>query len=142
MRIYLKPGEKIFVNGAMLRLDRKASVEFLNDVTFLLEGHVIQAEEAKTPLRQLYFVVQTMLIDPANAAVTFELYRHLSERLRQTLTDQQMLNGLKAADASVAAERNFEALKTLRGLFDLEAKLIANDERPSASAATNEREVA
>jgi flagellar protein FlbT len=142
MRIFLKSGEKIFVNGAVLRLDRKASIEFLNDVTFLLEGHVIQAEEAKTPLRQLYFVVQTMLIDPANAAVTFELYRHVSERLQQTLTDRQLLDGIRAADASVKAERNFDALKTLRGLFDLEAKLLARSAAAIAVKKTEEREVA
>jgi flagellar protein FlbT len=142
MRIFLKPGEKIFINGAVLRLDRKASLEFLNDVTFLLEGHVIQADEAKTPLRQLYFVVQTMLIDPANAAVTFELYRHLSERLQQTLQDRQLLDGLKAADASVAAERNFDALKILRGLFEFENKvLVGNDYTPDPIKA-DEREVA
>jgi flagellar biosynthesis repressor protein FlbT len=126
----------------VLRLDRKASIEFLNDVTFLLEGHVIQADEANTPLRQLYFVAQTMLIDPANAAVTFELYRHLSERLRQTLTDQQLLDGLKAADASIAADRNFEALRTLRGLFDLEARLLVKDNRLSAATEMEKREVA
>jgi flagellar protein FlbT len=142
MRIFLKPGEKIFINGAVLQLDRKASIEFLNDVTFLLEGHVIQADEARTPLRQLYFVVQTMLIDPANAAVTFELYRHLSERLQQTLQDRQLLDGLKAADASVAAERNFDALKILRGLFELENKvLVRNDHAPDLLKA-DEREVA
>ena len=65
MHISLRPGEKLYVNGAVLRVDRKVSVEFLNDVTFLLENHVILPEEANTPLRQLYFVVQTMLIEPA-----------------------------------------------------------------------------
>jgi flagellar protein FlbT len=142
MRIFLKPGEKIFVNGAVLRLDRKAAIEFLNDVTFLLEGHVIQAEDAKTPLRQLYFVIQTMLIDPANAAMTFELYKHLSERLKQTLNDQQILDGLNAADASVKAERNFDALKTLRRLFDLEAKQLSKNDTVPEPARAEVREVA
>ena len=53
LRISLKAGEKIFINGAVLRVDRKVALEFLNDVTFLLENHVLQPEEAKTPLRQL-----------------------------------------------------------------------------------------
>jgi flagellar protein FlbT len=42
-------------------LDRKATIELLNDAAFLLETPVIQASEATTPLRQLYFVVQMML---------------------------------------------------------------------------------
>ena len=65
LRITLRAGERVFVNGAVLKVDRKTTLEFLNDVTFLLEGHVIQAEDATTPLRQLYFTVQMMLIDPS-----------------------------------------------------------------------------
>ena len=67
LQISLKPGERIYVNGAVLKVDRKVSVEFLNDVSFLLEHHVLHPEDTRTPLRQLYFIVQTVLIDPANS---------------------------------------------------------------------------
>ena len=36
LRIFLRPGEKVFLNGAVLRADRKVSLEVLNDVSFLL----------------------------------------------------------------------------------------------------------
>ena len=68
LQISLKPGERIYVNGAVLKVDRKVSIEFLNDVTFLLEHHVLHPDDTRTPLRQLYFIVQTLLIDPANGA--------------------------------------------------------------------------
>ena len=48
--------------------DRKATIELLNDATFLLETHVMQASDATTPLRQIYFVIQVMLMDPAVGA--------------------------------------------------------------------------
>ena len=67
MRLSLRAGERVYVNGAVLRVDRKVSLELLNDATFLLETHVLQAEAATTPLRQLYFAVQALVIDPANA---------------------------------------------------------------------------
>ena len=41
MRLYLRPGEKLYINGAVIRVDRKVSIELLNDVTFLLENHVM-----------------------------------------------------------------------------------------------------
>jgi flagellar biosynthesis repressor protein FlbT len=44
MNISLRRGERIFINGAVLRVDRKVCLELLNDVTFLLESHVMQAE--------------------------------------------------------------------------------------------------
>lgn len=134
MQIHLKKDEKIYVNGAVMRIDRKCSLEFLNDVTFLLENHVIQAEAATTPLRQLYFVVQTMLVDPENAAVTVELYWHLSARMQQTLTDPALLAGLRSADERVRAKRNFDALKILRNLFERESALIAAPARPQPAA--------
>jgi flagellar biosynthesis activator protein FlaF len=56
-----RAGERLYLNGAVIRLDRKATIELLNDAAFLLETPVIQASEATTPLRQLYFVVQMML---------------------------------------------------------------------------------
>ena len=64
MNITLRAGEKLYINGAVIRVDRKATIELLNDVTFLLENHVLQASQATTPLRQIYFAVQVMLMDP------------------------------------------------------------------------------
>ena len=51
-KISLRANERIYVNGAVIKVDRKTSLEFLNNVQFLLENHVLQAEDATTPLRQ------------------------------------------------------------------------------------------
>jgi flagellar protein FlbT len=48
MHISLRAGEKIYVNGAVLRADRKVSIELLNDATFLLEAHVMKVEDASS----------------------------------------------------------------------------------------------
>jgi flagellar biosynthesis repressor protein FlbT len=125
MQIHLKRGEKIYINGAVLRVDRRASIEFLNDVDFLLENHVIQAEEARTPLRQLYFVVQTMLMDPENAGMTHQLYVHLAHRLTQAASTAEILEAVARAGEKVAAGKYFDALKLLRGAFATEEQLLA-----------------
>ena len=75
LSISLKPNEKIFINGAVLRVDRKVAIEFLNDVQFLLENHVLQAEDASTPLRQLYFIAQMILINPEGAEQARAMFR-------------------------------------------------------------------
>lgn len=124
MFIHLKRGEKLYVNGAVLRVDRRTSLEFLNDVTFLLENHVMQADEATTPVRQLYFVVQTMLMEPANAGMTAELYKHLSFRTRQAVGDDAVQAQIDIADRKVAEGRYFDALKHLRSCFTMEKKTI------------------
>jgi flagellar biosynthesis repressor protein FlbT len=128
MFIHLKRGEKLYVNGAVLRVDRRTSLEFLNDVTFLLENHVMQAEDAKTPERQLYFIVQSMLMDPGNAGMTAELYKHLSFRTRQQIEDETLRHQIDSADQKVAEGRYFDALKILRGCFAKEKPRLAQDE--------------
>ncbi|MBA3446687.1 MAG: flagellar biosynthesis repressor FlbT, partial [Pseudaminobacter sp.] len=75
LKISLKPNERIYVNGAVIRVDRKVTVELLNDVQFLLQNHVLQPNEASTPLRQLYFMLQMMLMDPAGATEAREMVR-------------------------------------------------------------------
>lgn len=121
MFIHLKRGEKLYVNGAVLRVDRRTSLEFLNDVSFLLENHVMQAEDANTPARQLYFVTQTMLIDPANAGMTVELYKHLAYRMRQAMNHEEINKLLDGADRKVMEGRYFDALKQLRHCFAIES---------------------
>lgn len=124
MQLHLKKGEKLYINGAVLRVDQRCSIELLNNVTFLLENHVMQAEKATTPFRQLYFVVQTMLMEPENAHLTRELYWHQSGCLHAALRNPELVNGLSNADECIKTQRYFEALKVIRGLFPAEARLL------------------
>jgi len=126
MQIHLKKGERLYVNGAVLRVDRRTSVEFLNDVTFLLENHVMQADQANSPLKQLYFVVQTMLVDPQNAGLTMELFKHLTYRAQKATTSAALLEALDVTYRKVSDGRYFDALKVLRSSFDAEQELLMN----------------
>lgn len=123
MRLGLKAGERLYVNGAVLRVDRKVNVELLNDVKFLLEAHVLQPEETTTPLRQLYFTIQMMLMDADNAESTELMFRVLLATLQKTFENETILSGLKKVERQVAKGRLFDALKTLRALF-VEEELI------------------
>ena len=128
LRISLKGGERIFVNGAVLRVDRKVSLEFMNEVSFLLEAHVMQEELTTTPLRQIYYFIQTMLIDPIGADGARELYRNSMLALAQTITSNELLNGLERVAVSVEGARYYDALRLLRGLFPAEQQILASNE--------------
>ena len=95
LRISLKAGEKIFINGAVLRVDRKVALEFLNDVTFLLENHVLQPEDTTTPLRQLYFICQMMLINPEGKEQSMTLFRKSIMMLLTCFRNEEILAELK-----------------------------------------------
>ena len=120
MNISLKPDEKLYINGAVIRADRKVSIELLNDVTFLLESHVLQAHEATTPLRQIYFVIQVMLMDPASANTSIALSGELIEAAIRSFRTPQILEGLQTIGQMVERSRPLDAMKSLRALYPLE----------------------
>ncbi len=124
IRISLRAGERIFVNGAVLRVNRKTSIEFLNNVVFLLEQHVMQPEQVTTPLKKLYFIIQRLLIEPANGfSIRQEYYRqHL--RLLDLYRDSDLEPELAGVRTLINTGRNFEALKKVRGLFSREAEIM------------------
>ena len=127
MNITLRAGERFFINGAVIRIDRKATIELLNDVTFLLENHVMQAKDATTLARQIYFAVQIMLMDPGASATATALARSLIETALGAYQSPEMISGLRSVAQSLAKGRNFEALKTLRGLFPIEDEELKRD---------------
>jgi len=145
MKVSLRPGERIFVNGAVLRVDRKVSLEFLNDVTFLLESHVMQPEMTTTPLRQLYFIIQNMWIDPRSAAVSRELFDRTFPLLIATFETRAVLDGLRDVAALVAEDKIYDALRSLRPLFAVEDDILAGRQpsrKPEHAHSDQKREVA
>lgn len=132
LKIHLKANERIFINGGVLKVDRKVSIELLNDVVFLLESHVMQQEHATTPLRQLYFIVQSMLIDPQTVSLAMQIYEQSHRLLIATFKDQDVLEALVDVQALIERGKAFEALKRIRGLFPIEQKLIEAGHVPDA----------
>ncbi|MCF3639555.1 flagellar biosynthesis repressor FlbT [Rhizobium sp. TRM95111] len=142
LRISLKSGERIFVNGAVLRVDRKVALEFLNDVTFLLENHVLQPEQATTPLRQLYFIAQMILINPEGAKQSTAMFRKSIIMLLSCFKNEEVLSELKRIDGLVTQGRAFEALKAIRGLYPLEDQILNNREMTPATVEHIRKEIA
>lgn len=133
LQISLKPGERIYVNGAVLKVDRKVSVEFLNDVSFLLEHHVLHPEDTRTPLRQLYFIVQMVLIDPANSDDARGMFYVSLDSLLASLENAKIRDGLAEVRDFFERGRPFDALKVLRSLFAIEDDILAQRARPDKS---------
>ncbi|WP_404863856.1 flagellar biosynthesis repressor FlbT [Georhizobium sp. MAB10] len=142
LRISLKSGERIFINGAVLRVDRKVSLEFLNDVTFLLENHVLQPEDATTPLRQLYFIVQMMLINPEGADQSMNMFKKSIMMLLNCFQNEEIRTQLKLIDEIVSGKKPFEALKMIRKLYPLEDQVLNTPEMTPATITAIQKEIA
>ena len=135
MNITLRAGERLYLNGAVIRTDRKTTIELLNDATFLLETHVMQAADATTPLRQIYFVIQVMLMDPGSAKATAQLARSLIDKSLEAFGNEEVKARLRGVHDLVNRGRYFEAMKTIRGMYALEQ--VEMFPSVSGSVATN-----
>jgi flagellar biosynthesis repressor protein FlbT len=131
MRFSLKAGERIFINGAVLTVSQKVTLSLLNEARFLLESHVLQVAEATTPMRQLYFVAQSILINPQDADKVMGAFRKLHDSLMLLTTDEPTKETLRRAGELVEADRIFDALKVIRTMFEPDGRTVA----PPASAA-------
>lgn len=126
-RVTLRPGERIFVNGAVLAWDGRGSFEILNDVPYLLEHEIIHAQQTNTPLRQLYYILQTMVLEPGGVADAQELYNQTMDALADTFSHQEVLIGLAIIRRQVAEGAPFAALKTLRTLVPIEDQILGRN---------------
>ena len=140
IHISLRAGESVYVNGAILKVDRKTSLEFLNNVTFLLESHFLKEDEAITPLKKMYLLIQKLLTEPAAGFNVRQAFYEIHTHLVAACSDEELCDGLMEVKALINNSRNFEALKKLRKLFKLEADYLASlHDRETAKMTMNER---
>ncbi len=132
MRFSLKAGERIFINGAVLTVSQKVTLSLLNAARFRLETHVLQVAEATTPMRQLYFVAQSILINPQDADKVMGAFRKLHDSLMLLTTDEPTKETLRRAGELVEADRIFDALKVIRTMFEPDGRSVAS---PASAAA-------
>lgn len=114
-KLHLKSGERLYVNGAILRVDRKVSVEFLNDVAFLLESYVMQPEAMTSHVDRLYFCIQTMLLQ--NQEREDGHYRVVMHDVIQNSAVSLAI--ANEVDGHVRDQKFFDALKVLRPFSSL-----------------------
>lgn len=132
MILSLRAGAKAYINGAVIRTDRRVNLQILNDVTFLLESHVMQVEAATTPLRQIYFAVQAALMDPAEADGAAALAAGMLLRLAPLVETPDIARELPQIAEQLEARRYFDVMKRLRALFPVEDAILAA--QPSRAA--------
>jgi flagellar protein FlbT len=81
LKLSLKPGEKLVLNGAVIQNgDRRGVLILQNKASVLREKDILQPDQANTPSRRIYFQVMLMYLEPADAQKYYdEFVRRLSE---------------------------------------------------------------
>lgn len=133
LRISLRDGEKMVVNGAVLRSVGRTDLAIDSKAAILRGREVMAPEEADTPARQLYFHTMMAYIDPDGSAGHHDrIIRSLKEVAALLPSDEA--RALAASFARNAAGLHYyRALGDCRGLIRLESDALAEVREQAAA---------
>jgi flagellar biosynthesis repressor protein FlbT len=121
LKLSLKPGEKFVLNGAVVQNgDRRGVLILQNKASVLREKDIMQAEEANSPAKLIYFPVMMMYLDEAGAMRYYdEFVRRLSEFMG-VIRNPDVLADCVAISKHAMAKEYYKALMLCRKLIDYE----------------------
>ena len=93
LRIRLAPGERMIVNGAVIRNEDKRTTITIDNMANVLKGKdVMFADEANTLPKKTYFLVQSLLISPNS-----EDSRAVAERVTGMMAELYSIDGAQGS---------------------------------------------
>ena len=127
LKLSLRPGEKYVLNGAVVQNgDRRSALLLQNKASVLREKDIMQAEEANTPSRRIYFPVMMMYLDQANwESYQDEFVKRLSEFMG-AVRNPDVLADCVNASRCVMTREYYKALMLCRKLIEYEDERLGN----------------
>ena len=126
LKIMLKPQEKMILGGAVISNGNKTGCQLIieNRVPILREKDILSENEADTPCRQLYFLIQLMYIDDeGNSAVHQKNYWNLVNEIVKAAPSTIGL--IDPINEEIVSGRYYQALKLAQKLTDYEQEVIS-----------------
>jgi flagellar protein FlbT len=125
LKLKLGANERLVVNGAVLVNGAYRTTLLVSNFAHIMrEKDVLQEEDANTPTKRLYFLVQAMLMQPPPSAELMEIYRSAQEQLQDVYIKPENLAILDEVDRMVGAGDYYKALARLHPLIAYEANLL------------------
>jgi flagellar protein FlbT len=127
LKLSLKPGEKLVINGAVVTNgDRRASLVLQNKASVLREKDILQREDANSPARRIYFPIMLMYLDETGADQHYEEFAVRMTEFMNAVTNPEALAGCVAVSKDVMSGNFYKALNRCRKLIQFEDERLAN----------------
>jgi flagellar protein FlbT len=127
LKLSLKPGEKFVLNGAVVQNgDRRGVLMLQNKASVLREKDIMQAEQANTPARRVYFPVMMMYLSEAEAN---QIYPEFTMRLNEFMSvirNPKILADCLNVSRCVLSKDYYKALMLCRKLIEYEDERLGN----------------
>ena len=124
LKITLKPQEKMILGGAVISNGNSAGCQLIieNKVPILREKDILSENDADTPSRQLYFIIQLMYIDEENLVIHQKNYWSLVNEIVKAAPST--VSWIDQINEEIVSGRYYQALKLVQKLIDYEQEVI------------------
>jgi flagellar protein FlbT len=127
LKLSLKPGEKFVLNGAVVQNgDRRASLILQNKASVLREKDILQAEDATSPARHIYFPVMMMYLDEAGAQRYHDEFAKRLTEFMGVIRNPNILTDCLGVSRHVMAKEYYKALMLARKLIEYEDERLGH----------------
>lgn len=133
LKLVLRPGEKLIVNGAVLGVgDHPVSLFFYNKVNFLRGREILKEENCDTIEKKLYFIIQLIYIFPEDAELNLIKFGIILDEARLSQPGENAI--FDDIQSLVQSGNYYRALKICRKLFPAESPAGADGAEKQAKA--------
>ena len=127
LKLSLKPGEKFVLNGAVVQNgDRRGVLVLQNKASVLREKDIMQADEANSPARRVYFPVMMMYLEEGEAAQYFGEFSLRLNEFMGVIRNPDVLADCLETSKNVLAGNYYRALMTCRKLIEYEDERLGH----------------
>ena len=128
LKLSLKPHEKFVLNGAVVQNgDRRGVLLLQNKASVLREKDIMQADEANSPSRRIYFPVMMMYLD-SESENTETYYNDFALRMTEfmgAVQNRSILASCVEISRDVMSGAYYKALMTCKKLYDFERERLS-----------------
>ena len=121
LKLTLKPGEKLVINGAVVENgDRRAVLVVKNRASILREKDIMQPAQADTPMRRIYFAAMMLYLDEGSQRQYYDEFLLRMTEFMNAISSPEAVQTCLAIIGHVNAKEYYKALMACRKLFPFE----------------------
>jgi len=125
LKLRLRPRERVVINGCVLQNENRRYTLTIDNFAQIIRGsEIMREDEASTPVRRAYFLIQNMLLDPAGVDECAPAVSTLMAKLYVALGTDEMRDNIMRAMRHVGERDYYKALACVRPVISHEDRVL------------------
>ncbi len=122
----MRKDEILIINDCRIRVNENVDLAILDHARFMFGRQIMEAADATTPARALYFMIQTAYVGK-NMDIRIRAYDELREMLRR-IEKSEGVDFVERVSEAVADDRWYDALKEALAMIKREGAVSCGAE--------------